>query len=87
MPIMSTVLFCRSRIGHITRLHIHAKCEDLLNISAVISKMSFEQKGMLHQDYQSFQPKQMCKDTVAIGTHCSNGCKVFAVNFIRYDTV
>ena len=40
---------------YITWIHILAKCEEhLLNTSEVISKISFEQRGMLHQDYQPF---------------------------------
>ena len=31
---------------------------DLLNISAVIGKIYFEQRGMLHQGYHLFGPEQ-----------------------------
>ena len=37
--------------AHVTLVHIQAKFrEDFLNISAIISKTSFELKEMLHQD-------------------------------------
>ena len=54
--------------GHITWVHIHATFEDLLNTSAVINKTHFEQRGMLHQDYQPFWAKNY-QDTWAIGIH------------------
>ena len=40
-------------LGHITCAHMYAQSEEyLLNTSAVISKTNFEQRGMLHQDYE-----------------------------------
>ena len=49
-------------LGKITRVHIHARFEeDLLNTSTVISKISFEQRGMSHQDNQQFQPIKTLK--------------------------
>ena len=57
-------------LGHSTWVHIHTRFEEyLLNTSAVINKIIFEQKGMLYQEYQSFGPKQNCQDIVTIGTH------------------
>ena len=37
----------------------------LLNTSTVISTTYFDQRGILHQDYLSFGPKQNCQDTVS----------------------
>ena len=73
----------RYHLGHITLVCICAKFEDLLNTSAVIIKC-FELKGMLHQDYQSFQQKQNSQDTVAIGAHYTKGCEGFSGSFKRY---
>ena len=39
----------------------------VVNISAVINKTSFEDRGMLYKEYQPFGPTQMCKDTSARG--------------------
>ena len=51
----------RLSLGHITQQHIHAKIEDLINTTAVLSKTCFEQRGMLHQEYQLFWPNQTVK--------------------------
>ena len=64
---------------HIIWVHIHAKFEDLLNTSAVISKIGFDQWGMLHQDYQSFGPRQTCQDT-SHKSYYTKWCKGFAGN-------
>ena len=64
------------RSNRMRNLHIqsHAKFEeDLLNTSTVIGKRGFEQRGMLHKDYQTFGPEQNCQDAVAIGTHYTKG--------------
>ena len=46
-------------IRHIIWLHIHGKFEEgLLNTSSVISKTSFEQRGMLHPGYHLFGTKK-----------------------------
>ena len=59
----------RLSFGHITWVHIHAMSkEDFLN-KTVWSKARFEQKGMLHQDYQTFGSKQNCHDIAVIGKH------------------
>ena len=46
------------RPGHITWVHIHAKFEDLLSTSAIISKQHLEQKEVLHQDFKPFGQKK-----------------------------
>ena len=53
-------------------LGMHYKFQDdLLKISAVINKSKVKQGGMLHQNYQSFRPKQKCQDTLVMGTNCT----------------
>ena len=46
---------------YITSVYIHAQFEDLLNTSAIISKKGFEQRKMLHENYQPFGPNQITK--------------------------
>ena len=55
-------------LGHITLVHINEMYVDVLNTSAVISKTSFEQRGMFHQDYQLFGTTMNCQDSWLIGT-------------------
>ena len=52
--IISNQIKVRLCFGHITCVHIHAKFEDLLNTSSVISNSSYEQ---VHQEYQLFGPR------------------------------
>ena len=57
------------QLEYIIWVQIYSKFEDLLNTSLVISKKNLEQRGMLHQDYQPFGPKQNCQDTLTITTY------------------
>ena len=64
----------------ITWVYNHAKFEgNLLHTSAVINKTIFEQRGMIHQEYQLSGPSQSCQDTLAIGTHYIKTCKLLLV--------
>ena len=66
-------------IGHITWVHIQAKLkEDFINTLAVISKTGFEQRGMLHQDYQLFVQNND-QDTYTIAYPILKDAKVLLV--------
>ena len=69
----------------ISGVHIYAMFKEaLLNTSSVISKTSFEQRGMFPQDNQQFGQKN--QDIIATGTHCTKGCKGCAGTFKTYGT-
>ena len=55
---------CNSATVRTVWKHIQTKLGDLLNASAVNSTTYFEQRGVLHQDYQPCWPKH-CQDTWA----------------------
>ena len=57
-----------------------------LNTSAVFSKRYYEQSGMLHEDYQSFESTWNCQESLAIGRHYTKRCKDFVGNLKKYGT-
>ena len=64
---------------------LHAKFIDLLNTSPAIGKITFQQKAMLHEHYQSLMQNKTVQ-TLAIGIHHTKYCKGSPGNFKRYGT-
>ena len=56
-------------------------------MSAGISITALEKRGMLHEDYQPFGPKQNCQDTLPRVTQYTERCKAFVGHFKRYGTL
>ena len=74
-----------NRLGHVSWVCIHAKCEDLLYTSTTISRTGFEQKRMLSQGYKLSEQKILNIPGQKV-THYSRSYKVFVANFQWYDT-
>ena len=62
------ILMLNEDNGHLAKVRLRVgNFEDLLYTSGFISKICFEQRGMLHQNYHSFGTK-IFQDTVAVDT-------------------